>query len=58
MRVSLENKVEIGSREQAENTSTYLPHEIMRADRNDTPEKFKSLLKLVNRKEGQLWMNV
>lgn len=39
MRVSLENKVESGSREQTENTSTYFPHKVMRNDRKGTSEK-------------------
>lgn len=51
MRVSLENIAEIGSREQTESMSTYLPHKIMRNDRKGTSEKVKSVIKLVNRKE-------
>lgn len=52
MRASLENKAEIGSREQqTENASPYLPHKTMRNDRKGTSEKVKSDTKLVNRKE-------
>ena len=51
MRASLENKAEIGSREQTENTSTSFPLKIMRNDRKGTSEKVKSDIKLVNRKE-------
>ena len=53
MRVSLENKAAIGSREQNENASTCFPHKIMRNGRKCTSEKFKSVIKLVNRKGMQ-----
>lgn len=53
MRVSLENKAEIGSRKQTENVSTYLPHNIMRNDRKCTPQEFKSVIKLDNKKGMQ-----
>ena len=51
MRVSLENKAEIGSRKQTENTSTYLPHNIMRNDGKCTSGEFKSVTKLDNKEE-------